>query len=518
MRLTGNDIIDQSIGGFPTGMPLVVSGCGGTGRTVLALELAERALARGEPVRLLTTDVAQSVLRQGESLGFHLEEAVEQDRLGILELHADAPALVRENGVRPLVEALGAELDGASLLIVDPLSALLAQIVDESRLRENVRELTRSLAGHDLVLTIEEERQTGQRALEFVLRELCGAYLRLEREPSGRRVAKVERTRTGIAASESLEFTIGEGGIHVIGDASEHPARRVVDAVRPAAPAPAAESEARDAEPRPKILVVDDERLQREMLSDWLRPRYEVVLVADGFEALAALVAQHPDLVVLDLVMPRVTGYELLYSMRRSGFDVPVLIASSRIATMGERLGPLVLGATDFISKPLSRVELLHKVETLLRLPRSGESRFGEAEAQALFASFSGSRLLELPDFAERVTRACDFGEKYEMSSSLVGLRAERDEDLDRWIDVANRQLRFEDAILRFDKRVAFAIFVATAPQYAPRVIERLATLGGDGLPLAPIASEIWLAERQHASPEALEALAELLADRGGAR
>jgi CheY-like chemotaxis protein/archaellum biogenesis ATPase FlaH len=512
VRPTGNRIIDRMIGGFPSGLPLVVAGAGGTGRTVIALELAHHALARGEPVRFLTTEAAPSLLRHALSLGFAFEPALKADRLGILELHASAPALLREGGVEPLVTALEAELDGPALILVDPLSALLAQVVDEAKLREIVRGFARALAQHELVFTVEEERQTGTRALELVLSELCGAYFRLEREASGRRIVTLEKTRAGVAASERVEFAIGFGGSHVVEDGVESPAaRRAMDAaVSAAAPAiaPPPKPEPKPVA-RPKLLVVDDDRLQCEVIADWLSARYELVSVADGFEALAALVSQQPDLVILDLVMPRVTGYELLYAMRRAGFDVPVLVASSRIATMGDRLGPLVLGATDFISKPLSRVELMHKVETLLRLPRSREARaFGEVETEALFGSFAGSRLLEMDEFAERVARAVDFGEKYGMTSSLVAICAESGEDLDRWIEVANRHLRFEDAMLRLDKRTAIVLFVATAPQYAPRVVERLASLGENG-PLPPVTSEVWLAERDHASPEVLESLAE---------
>jgi CheY-like chemotaxis protein/KaiC/GvpD/RAD55 family RecA-like ATPase len=509
VRPTGNAIIDRMIGGFPTGLPLVVTGLSGTGRTVLSLELAHRALGRGESVRFLTTEAAPSLLRQAASLDFDFEAALDTDELGVLELHASAPTLIRENGMEPLIEALRPELEGATLVIVDPLSALLAQIVDEARLREIVRGLARALGDFDLLLTVEAERQSVQRPLELVLSELCGAYFRLERDTAGRRTLTVEKTRTGLGASDRVEFTIGPGGTHLVGDAEPSPgARRAIDvAVQQAAAAqPAIETGE-----RATILVVDDDRLHREMLGDWLSGKYDVVKVSDGFEALAALVANKPNLVILDLIMPRVTGYELLYSMRRSGFEMPVLVASSRLATMGDRLGPLVLGATDFLSKPLSRVEVLHKVETLLRLPQTRDARFGEAEAQALFGSFSGSRLLELPDFAERVGRACDFGEKYEMTSSLVGLRAARSEDLDRWMEVANRQLRFEDAVVRAEKRVALLLFVATAPQYAQRVIKRLAGLAEDGALLPAVETEVWQAERLHASPDALAELAQTL-------
>src|SRR4030095_6280146 len=110
-----------------------------------------------------------------------------------------APARLRGAGVEPLVTALEAELDGPALILVDPLSALLAQVVDEAKLSAIVHGFARALRQHELVFTVEEERQTGTRALELVLSELCGAYFRLEREASGRRVVTLEKTRAGDA-------------------------------------------------------------------------------------------------------------------------------------------------------------------------------------------------------------------------------------------------------------------------------------------------------------------------------
>jgi CheY-like chemotaxis protein len=278
----------------------------------------------------------------------------------------------------------------------------------------------------------------------------------------------VEKTRFAPGVSDRLEFVIAAGGLHAVDDAEPRP---VALRERRAAAVPASsDPEAR----RPRILVVEDDRLQRELVTDWLGEDYEVTAVGDGFDALAALTREAPDLVVLDLILPRVTGYELLGAMRRAHSDVPVLVASSRVGTIGERLGPLVLGATDFIEKPLSRVELVHKVETLLRLPRAPGGRFSESDAQGLFGSFARSRLLEPDEFVERLARACAFGERYGHPSTVMSVAACSADDVELWIEGANRLLRFEDAIVRCDECLALVLLVATAPRYAPRVAERL--------------------------------------------
>jgi CheY-like chemotaxis protein/KaiC/GvpD/RAD55 family RecA-like ATPase len=512
VRPTGVTIIDRVIGGFPSGLPLIIAGASGAGRTVTALALAHHALRRGEQVCFLTPEAAPSLLRQARSLDFDLDPALDAGRLLILELHPEAPALVREHGIGPLTDAIRAEADDAALIIVDPFSALVAQIADEARLREITRSFTRDLEGRQMVLTTESDRVAVQHGLDVALSELCGAYFDLTREPSGRRLLRLEKTRTAVSASECVEFAIGPGGLHVVGDAeagaiapSPPVARRSADtALRAGAPSTADETG------QAKILVVEDDRLQREMLCEWLAPLYDVVSVADGFEALSALVARPPDLVILDLLMPRVSGYELLYSMRRAHFTMPVLVSSARIATVGERLGPLVLGATEFLSKPVTRVELLHKVETLLRLPPgNAEHPFADsrAEAEALFGSFSRSRMLESTEFAERIGRAWELGAKYGLSSSLVAMISDSGPVLDRWIEAANQHLRYEDAILRLDKQVAAILLVATDPHYAPRALERLRAMAPSDAPLPALATEVWKVGAEHAQPGAVEAL-----------
>jgi hypothetical protein len=127
---------------------------------------------------------------------------VELDRLGHLATQirflAKSEAgmrFLRAQGVEPLVEALRAEAPGVSLVIVDPFTAITAEIVDEPRLREVSRAFVRALGAETLVLTVETERLSQQRGLYRVLSEMCGAYLVLDREATGRRTLTVEKSR-----------------------------------------------------------------------------------------------------------------------------------------------------------------------------------------------------------------------------------------------------------------------------------------------------------------------------------
>jgi CheY-like chemotaxis protein/archaellum biogenesis ATPase FlaH len=557
VRPTGACIIDHVLGGFPPGLPLVIAGPSGSGRTVLGLQLANSALLRGEVVQIVSSEPAQSLMHQADALGFELDAALAEERLVLLELDASTPSLVRAQGVESLVEALRGEAPEVDLVIIDPFTAITAEIVDEPRLREVSRAFVRALGAETLVLMVETERLPQQRGLDRVLSEMCGAYLVLEREAGGRRMLTVEKSRAGLGAAERVEFAVGPNGTHLVGDATpkaeiplftrvrrvperratppgpQHPDADLAATVGPITPQPSRRhAAARPASladalqpphlpaaptaPRTRslILLVEDSRMQRELVCDWLSPRYEVMTAVDGFEALAKIVSHHPDLVILDLIMPRVSGYELLCALRRAHVDVPVLVASSRIQTAGDRLGPLVLGATDFLPKPVSRLELEHKVETLLRLRRDSDRRFDTTEAEALFGCVSVSRLLEAPDFRDRLERACNFGTRYGFVSSLVRVDAPDARSLDRFLEAADQELRFEDAILRVAKQRALVLLVATGPHDAPKVVERLiarneADRGGP----QGFTVEAMAATPEQGDPEAIELIASAAGD-----
>jgi two-component system response regulator MprA len=115
------------------------------------------------------------------------------------------------------------------------------------------------------------------------------------------------------------------------------------------------------------VLVVDDDRAVRDSLRRSLEFNgYEVVLAADGAEGLVAVGAQHPDVVVIDVMMPRLDGIETTRALRAAGNDVPVLVLTARDA-VGDRVEGLDAGADDYLTKPFALEELLARLRALLR-------------------------------------------------------------------------------------------------------------------------------------------------------
>ena len=119
------------------------------------------------------------------------------------------------------------------------------------------------------------------------------------------------------------------------------------------------------------ILVVDDERKIRDLVRSYLEREGYAVLVADsGQRALEAMERAHPDLVVLDLMLPDVSGEEVARSVRdHSG--VPIIMLTAK-AGEDDRVTGLRLGADDYLVKPFSPRELVARVEAVLRRASGG--------------------------------------------------------------------------------------------------------------------------------------------------
>jgi DNA-binding response OmpR family regulator len=114
------------------------------------------------------------------------------------------------------------------------------------------------------------------------------------------------------------------------------------------------------------VLVVDDEPSIAEIAGDYLRHGgFGVITASNGVDALALARAQRPDLIVLDLGLPRMDGIEVAKTLRREG-NVPIIMLTARIEE-SDRLAGLELGADDYMTKPFSPRELVARVRSVLR-------------------------------------------------------------------------------------------------------------------------------------------------------
>ncbi|MBQ7851070.1 MAG: response regulator transcription factor [Clostridia bacterium] len=118
------------------------------------------------------------------------------------------------------------------------------------------------------------------------------------------------------------------------------------------------------------ILVVDDDKNTRLLMQAILEAeRYTVSLAENGLEALAVLERQHVDLVVLDVMMPKMDGYEFTRELRAAQNDLPILMVSAKQMPSDIKQG-FIAGTDDFMVKPVDEEELLLRIRALLRRAR----------------------------------------------------------------------------------------------------------------------------------------------------
>jgi DNA-binding response OmpR family regulator len=137
---------------------------------------------------------------------------------------------------------------------------------------------------------------------------------------------------------------------------------------------------------RPKILIVeDDESITLGLQMNLEAEGYSVVVAKDGEDGLTRAKAERFDLMVLDVMLPRLNGFELLRSLRATGETLPVIMLSARGEEMDKVMG-LELGAEDYITKPFGLAELLARVKAVLRrdgiVKRRGEQLLRAADLE----------------------------------------------------------------------------------------------------------------------------------------
>ena len=116
-----------------------------------------------------------------------------------------------------------------------------------------------------------------------------------------------------------------------------------------------------------EVLVVEDEPQMRALLTDNLEfEGYRVTAVESGEEALIELARRAPSLVLVDLMLPGISGFELCQRLRRQGTRVPIIILTARTNEQ-DRVRGLDIGADDYVSKPFSVQELLARVRAQVR-------------------------------------------------------------------------------------------------------------------------------------------------------
>jgi two-component system, cell cycle response regulator len=248
---------------------------------------------------------------------------------------------------------------------------------------------------------------------------------------------------------------------------------------------------------KPLILVVEDDEDARIVLTELLRPRYDVDAVGDGETALKRAAELNPDLVLLDLFLPGMDGFGALTGLRRNSktADTPVIFLSAQGDAETKSQG-LSLGAADYLAKPFSEQELMARVDRTLKLTAQKEHFRALAQTDGLtglpnFRSFH-ARL------EEEVARAHRYGHPLACAMvDLDGLKGINDRlghaagnrAIMALADAVREELRDTDFAARYGGDEFVVLLPQTneaqGAQFAERLRRRLITVSADaGLPV----------------------------------
>ena len=150
-----------------------------------------------------------------------------------------------------------------------------------------------------------------------------------------------------------------------------------------------------------RILVAEDDKGTRTLMQDVLTDAgYQPILAENGEQALEALEHKHVDLIIMDIMMPKMDGYELLRELREAKIDIPVLMVTAKQAPDDKKKG-FRLGTDDYMTKPVDEEEMLLRIAALLRRAKiAADRRVTAGGTELLFDSLTvkqGDLTTELP-------------------------------------------------------------------------------------------------------------------------
>ena len=151
-----------------------------------------------------------------------------------------------------------------------------------------------------------------------------------------------------------------------------------------------------------KILIVEDKQENMDLLVYFLHPQgYEIISVYDGLSALKKVEEEHPDIILLDIMLPKMDGYEVCGRLKKDPETkfIPIIMLTA-LKELKDKVRALEVGADDFLTKPFENIELLARVKSLLRLKEYHD----ELQSKNLELAEKNESLMRMDRFKEDLT------------------------------------------------------------------------------------------------------------------
>jgi circadian clock protein KaiC len=351
---------DMLGGGLFSGQTVLIAGPSGTGKTILALHFLARGLEAGETgLYFSEEEQGANLLRQAKNLGLDLSVAVQEQRLTLLNLPAGN---ISEGEFLNVLRRHLKELK-PQRLVIDPITFLHNVSLSAATIHLTFQTLVRILreSGVTTLCTSEISEMVG----EFKLSDANLSYLvdtvillRLaEIEASIRKAIMIIKHRGSPHDRNLRELLIQSQGARIGEPFLSHEGILTGMTRRRSG-----------AEPT-KLMVVDDDPRMVELIKATFRDeRFTLLDCGDGESALGLALTEGPDLIILDLMLPKLNGFEVCQRLKSDPVtaEIPVIMLSAKGETESKVQG-MNLGADDYVTKPFSPQELVARVKTILR-------------------------------------------------------------------------------------------------------------------------------------------------------
>jgi len=356
---TGVSGLDEMLGGgFFKGQSVLVTGTSGTGKTNLALSFLAEGLKAGEICLYFSMEeMGNNLIRHARSLGVELETAIQEGRLTLLNIPSAGLSegeflhLLRKNltEIRP------------QRLVIDPINFLNTVTASPEMVHLTFQTMIRILreAKVTTICTSEISEVVGDFKLtDFNYLVDTVILLRLaEIEATIRKAIMIIKQRGSEHDRNLRELLIDSEGVR-IGEPFMSYEGILTGRTRRRSDAGLS-----------KLLIVDDDPQMIELIKASFRDeRYTLLSCTDGESALQMTITEAPDLIILDLMLPKLNGFEVCQRLKadKATADIPVILLSAKGETEAKVHG-IKIGADDYITKPFSPQELVARVKMILR-------------------------------------------------------------------------------------------------------------------------------------------------------